>query len=153
MYSNCVVNSNFKGEQPIDSNRLNKRQAKKAHFIKCFMDNTNIDVVSALDIDSHYLMSFLNPESINLSIVKPNQISIINANNPLFAAKDNIKSFINTYGNDFIIIDGIYKNKLATENWNKAIDNNDISISISFYHFGLISTNNDFTKQDFVLRF
>jgi len=148
-----VVKNNYKGEQFHGSNGLNKRQAKKAHFIKCFIDNSNIEVASALDVDSHYLMSFLNPESINLSLVKSKQISIINANNPLFATIENIDSFIHTYGNDFVIIDGIYKNKIATKNWNKTIDNNNISISINFYHFGLISTNKDFTKQDFVLRF
>ena len=153
MYNSCIVNSNFKGEQFHNTNSLNKREAKKAHFIKCLLNYTNYDVVSALDIDSHYLMSLIEAKSINLSIIKPKQISLINANNPVFESIDNILAIINKYGSDFIIIDGIYKNKQATDNWNKVINTENISISISFYHFGLISTNADFTKQDFVLRF
>ena len=148
-----MVNSNFKEERYEKCKVLNKRHAKKAHFIKCFIDNSNIDVASALDIDSHYLMSFLKEYSINLSIVKPNQISLVNALNPLFESEKNIDSFIDKYGDDFIIIDGIYKNKLATTNWNKVKNKYGITISINFYHFGLLSTNSDFTKQDFVLRF
>ena len=153
LYNTCVVKNNFKGERFANSKNLEKRKAAKAQFICCFVNNTYIDVVSALDLDSHYLMSYLSEDSINLSIVKPNQISIINAQNTAFDKQSNIASFVKKYGRDFIIIDDIYVSQEATANWENIKNDSEITLSVSFYNFGLITTNKDFTKQDFVLRF
>ena len=151
MYNTCVVKSNFKGDTFKSENDFGKRQAKKAHFINCFTKTTKIKLASALDDNSKYLLHYI--ESQEQIPYSGKTLSIIDAQNPIFDSKTDIESLLNTYGKNFIFIDRIHENKDATNNWNRLKSSNKITLCISFYHFGLISTNTDFAEQDFVLRF
>ena len=151
MYNTCVVKSNFKGDTFKSENNFGKRQARKAHFISCFTKNTKIKSVQNLDDTSKYLLHYIEN-----SELKPNSkktLSIIDAQNPIFDSETDIKNLLSTYGNNFIFIDRIHENKKATNNWRRLKAAKEITISISFYHFAMISTNTDFAEQDFVLRF
>lgn len=53
----------------------------------------------------------------------------------------------------FIIFDDIYWSQGMTEAWNTIIENPRVSISINLFHFGIVSINSDFSKQDFVLKY
>ena len=151
MYNTCVVKSNFKGDTFKSENNFGKRQARKAHFISCFTKNTKIKSAQNLDDTSKYLLHYIEN-----SELKPNSkktLSIIDAQNPIFDSETDIKNLLSTYGNNFIFIDRIHENKKATNNWRRLKAAKEITISISFYHFAMISTNTDFAEQDFVLRF
>lgn len=151
MYNTCVVNSNFKGDTFKSENDFGKRQAKKAHFVSCFINNTKIKVAVSLDDETEYLLHYI--PNIEPSIITSKSISLINAQNSIFNSQKNIDDLLNKYGKNFILIDRIHENKNATKNWQMLKNSDTITISINFYHFALISTNKDFTKQDFVLRF
>ena len=151
MYNTCVVKSNFKGDTFKSENDFGKRQAKKAHFISCFTKNTKIKSAQALDDNSEYLLHYIVNNEQNHESEKT--ISIIDAQNPIFNSKADIKTLLSKFGKNFIFIDRIHENKAATKNWKRLKTDKQITICISFYHFGLISTNIDFAKQDFVLRF
>ena len=153
LYNTCVVKSSIKNDTLAYSHNLKKRNARKAMFIKCFIDNSKINNVASLDEDSNYLLSFLDAKNINSSDDILKQISIINANNAVFDDDDELNVFIKNYGSTFIFIDGIFNDKKAELNWKTLIKSEDITLCVSFYHFGLISLNKDFTKQNFVLRF
>jgi len=153
MYNTCVVKSNFKGDTFKSDNEFGKRQAKKAHFIKCFIDNTKIKTATAIDNNCKYLLHYINEEDILPNQQSKKTLSIIDAQNPTLTSHNNISDFLLKYGKDFIFVDRIHENKDATSNWKLLKNAEEVTISISFYHFGLISTNTDFTKQDFVLRF
>ncbi len=151
MYNTCVVKSNFKGDTFKCENNFGKRQARKAHFINCFTKNTKIKSANALDDKSKYLLHYIEGHHQNPYSEKT--LSIIDAQNPIFSSKTDIENLLNTYGKNFIFIDRINENKDATNNWKRLKTAKEITLCISFYHFGLISTNTDFAEQDFVLRF
>lgn len=52
----------------------------------------------------------------------------------------------------FMVFDDIYWSKGMTKAWKSIIKHPKVSISIDFFHLGIISIDQDFTKQDFRLR-
>lgn len=50
-----------------------------------------------------------------------------------------------------IVFDDIYWSIGMTEAWQSIIKNSRVSISIDFFHLGVVSLNEDYTKQDFKL--
>ena len=133
MYEECVKNNlHLSKKRRIirklksirKSNHISKSkiEIKKQNFINCFSKKINTELV------------------------------IIDAVN----SKENILSHFISIENEkntrFIIIDNIHYNKLATEAWEEIIHLESVSLSVDFYHLGLISISKDFTKQHFRLK-
>jgi predicted O-methyltransferase YrrM len=55
--------------------------------------------------------------------------------------------------NGYIVFDDIYWSEEMTEAWKTIISNPKVSLSINLFHLGIISLSNDFSKQDFILKF
>ncbi len=80
------------------------------------------------------------------------ELATINANN----SKEYIIAIFNgivySKKNNFIVIDNIHLHKDATDAWEEIIKKDNVSLSVDFYHLGLISISKDFTKQHFRLK-
>lgn len=53
----------------------------------------------------------------------------------------------------YMVFDDIYWSEGMTEAWKTIIANPKVSLSVNLFHLGIISVDQDFSKQDFVLKF
>jgi len=106
------------------SNHISKSkiEIKKQNFINCFSKKINTELII---------------------------VNAVNSKEYLFSHFISIENEKNIR---FIIIDNIHYNKLATEAWEEIIQQKSVSLSVDFYHLGLISISKDFTKQHFRLK-
>lgn len=58
----------------------------------------------------------------------------------------------NHNSNEIILIDNIHQNKKSFEEWQKIIQNKEISATIDLYHFGLIFFRKEQAKEHFKIR-
>lgn len=58
----------------------------------------------------------------------------------------------NHNSNEIILIDNIHQNKKSFEEWQKIIQNKEISVTIDLYHFGLIFFRKKQAKEHFKVR-
>lgn len=146
MFENCIVKNAFVNEN--NSKKIRNRKDKKSCFISSLLHNGIIKNVKIVHPKTEYLLNGYKFENAYNNFGKL-QLYLLDADEEL----EDINIFFLELGSELIFIDNIYKNKKATENWNKLINNDEITLCINFYHFGIISANKDFAKQNFTLKF
>lgn len=152
LYETCITNTEKKfkniGGKIKKSARIKNRLSKKTEFVNCLCKNKNYERILILDDASKYLL----PDTIIVNHKNP-QLVIINAENQILRTEESALEFLKKHGDAFILIDDIHNNTQATQNWNNISKHKTVSQCVNFYHFGLLTTDTDFTSQRFLLRF
>ena len=146
MFESCIVKNNFINEDI--SKKISNRKEKKACFVSSLLQKGIIKDIEVIHPQTEYLLNSCECVSTNVGLgVK--QLYLLDAEVEI---DDPIK-VLEKLGDGLIFIDNIYKNKQATENWMQLRNNDEVTLCINFYHFGILSANKDFTKQNFTLKF
>lgn len=133
LYEDCVKNSSKLSKR--------KRFIRKIKSIK----NSNHISKSKIEIKKQNFINCLS-KRINTELV------IINATNTKEYIISHFENIENSKNIKFIIIDNIHSRQEATETWEEIITKESVSLSVDFYHLGLISISKDFAKQHFRLK-
>jgi len=133
LYENCIK---------IKSQLSKKKRI--LHKIKSISSSNHISK-SKIEIKK---TNFLNCLSKRIN----EELAIINGINSKEYIIAHFDSLSNSKSNIFIIIDNIHFHKEATQAWEEIIQKENVSLSVDFYHLGLISISKDFTKQHFRLK-
>ncbi len=146
MYENCIVKNTFVNEDI--SKKISTRKEKKACFVSSLLQKGIIKDIKVVHPQTQYLINSSECENTNSGLgVK--HLYLLDAE----VVINDSKKVLQELGSELILIDNIYKNKQATENWINLRNNDEISLCINFYHFGIISASKDFAKQNFTLKF
>ena len=121
--------------------------SKRNRIIRKFksINNTKHISKSKIEVKKH---EFINCFSKQINT----ELAIINAANSKDYIISHFESIENSKNTRFIIIDNIHSSNDATTAWEEIIIKENVSLSVDFYHLGLISISKDFTKQHFRLK-